>query len=184
MNIFVSDRDPEVAATNLDDKRVIHMAKESIELLAMFLLKYTGIQHILPIVKHQEPLSEMMNHPIFLWVCKDKFNLTWLFYHTAALLDEEVERFGVAGISTKYFKRLRDSIVPYLESHIALYTRLDNNEIKFYNCTYLSGKDVVKNYRKYLIKKWETTDKKTPTWTQSDPPQWYRKNLELFRKES
>src|SRR6266576_1944167 len=96
MNIFVTDKDPAKAAINLDNKRVKHMPKECIELLGIYIHAITGTWYIdFPLwdaSTRNEP-DFLYNHPISKWVRKDKANMSWLYRHTVAILDEYYYRF-------------------------------------------------------------------------------------------
>ena len=82
MNIFVTDPDPRKCAQNLDDKRVIKMILESVQILSTAVTMNGGTGIYRP--THQ-------GHPCTKWAATCYKNWLWLFNHMCSLQTEFFE---------------------------------------------------------------------------------------------
>jgi hypothetical protein len=138
MNIFVTDPDPKVAASHLDDKRVNKMILETVQMLSVHLNGPYKPTHI--------------NHPCTIWVGQSKANLYWTWRYLVCLHNEYKKR------------RNRDhlSFTKFIDMHGSIDYAEDPTE--FCNCSaYTDCDDVFTAYQLTLADKWES-DKRTPTW--------------------
>jgi hypothetical protein len=172
MNIFVTDLNPIQAAWNLDDKRVKHMPKECLELLACYIHSVTD-NWLIPFPlwgddTRTEPMF-LYNNPISKWVRKDRANVFWLYRHTLALFEEHQYRF--------------DSINPvqhFLEDMKPFMVDVNRQPKAFQNSSLYKQLYIVDAYRQTMMNKWLLTDKIKPiTWTKRGQPAWFNKQLEL-----
>lgn len=174
MNIFVTDVDPVQAAINLDDKRVRHMVKENIEMLAIYIHSVLNIWVVdFPLWGkdiRNEP-NFLYNHPCSKWVRKDKANMSWLFRHTVASFDEHEYRFDTTSEWIPEFIKVRE----HLANHL-----LDRVPNTFQNSSLFKDLPVIEAYRKTMINKWYVTDKIKPVlWTKRNPPTWLNQSQQL-----
>jgi len=161
MNIFVTSENPKKAAQYLDDKRVIKMCAESVQLLS------TALYH------HGVPLEQLpvkpthTNHPANVWARSTRQNYNWLLRHTIALFNEKRKRYPDRPhhVYERYIKFLRDN------AH-----RLPSfKRTNFANCAankslgvdYKNLENVTLAYQLYLNDRWDT-DKRSPTWYRSE----------------
>lgn len=157
MNIFVTSPCPIESARFLDDKRVIKMCSESLQLICTALSLRGVDQGELPM----KPTH--VNHPSNIWVRSSRSNYLWLCCHWEALCDEK-------------FTRYPDN-KPYIHAHHAErlrgYDRLfgDIGLTPFANCaangemgiSYKHIDDVHIAYQLYLNDRWDS-DNREPTW--------------------
>lgn len=109
MNIFVTDKNPIIAAQNLCDLDTWFMANQSITLLLTF-LKAKGIM---------KPYSHrLQDHACSLWLRKDNKNVSWLIAHTSALLKEYSYRTSKIHSCEKKFIQ----VLPKLNEYISFNT--------------------------------------------------------------
>jgi hypothetical protein len=172
MNIFVTDKNPEQSAINLDDKRVGHMPRECLELMSMFVYNRTGkLPMGVPLWdKHYREFQTLYNHPITKWVCDAVDHLHWLCDHTFYLILECEHR----GMFNKYmsykslFNQLyRQEIRYYLVDRV-----LNVDNIKFRNSSLFKDKPIVKAYRDTMVEKWFYVDSGPIAWTNREQPNW------------
>lgn len=172
MNIFVTDLDPVKAAQNLDDKRVKHMPKESIELLAIYVHSVTGTWLVpFPLWgdENRNQPQFLYNHPISKWVRKDKANTYWLSRHLDAMFEEHLYRFDEYPMVRVYFPVL----LPYISA-------MDREPFGFHNSSLFKNKPIVQAYRDTMMQKWFVTDKiKPPKWTKRGAPYWIEQQQSL-----
>ena len=84
MNIFVTDRDPEVAARSLCDKHVVKMPLESAQILSAVSWKL-GVAAPYKLTHAR--------HPCVLWADERRANWDWLVQHALALCAEYERRY-------------------------------------------------------------------------------------------
>lgn len=160
MNIFASDDDPELAARNLDDQRLVKMVLETAQLLSGALYRLGWWNHDLYKPTH-------LNHPCTVWTAKSRGNFDWLVQHGLALGQEYSYRFR--------FNIGKHKSVKIILACQAAFDRCPLEPLDrtpFANCTdvYDPTLSVVERYRKYLIEtKW--FDGKA-RWTKRDKPDW------------
>lgn len=170
MNIFFTDTDPALAASNLDDSRVNKMIIESASLLANAISFHGGSSNDLPISKTSgQPFKTKawQNHPSCLWVKESRANYNWLLNHTIALIDE---------------LKLRKDTVHCMSDNVdvlklgALFVP-DGELTGFANCTpYKNIEDVVHAYKITMAYKWQH-DAREPKWSVRGQPHWYSDSL-------
>lgn len=165
MNIFVTDRDPFVAAKNLDDKRVNKMITEGIQMLAYALDRHGSAN--IPYTtkgKFYRVRGPHRNHPCSIWAGNTRENYMWLLHHTWALCDEFHRRTGKPQFGETNIPILlagiedipRGTLEPFQNS--SMYKDMDN---------------VIDAYKATMIYKWDH-DKRQPTWTIHGKPDWYK----------
>lgn len=181
MNIFVTDVDPVKAAMNLDDKRLKHMPKETIEMLACYIHSITGKWLIeFPLWGEVERLTEesklsLYNHPCTKWVGKDKANAYWLYRHLSAMYIELEYRFGKTLI--KEWMELYAKFLMEIQGYLSPIERVPTS---FRNSSLYKDKDIITAYRETMIHKWLVTDKKKPiVWTKRGAPKWAEQQVNL-----
>lgn len=172
MNIFVTSPNPNKCALYLDDKRVVKMCLEAVQLLCTS-VNYIFEDSIAPCK------STHVNHPCAIWARKSYGNYIWLRRHAIALFTEYTKRYKRTHAYTGIINELDTYINPnysILDDEVGILT---NNGGKrwitaytpFENCAAnnelgVSFKDVSNvfvAYRNYLVERWKT-DKRTPTW--------------------
>lgn len=146
MNIFVTSPCPQKSAQYLDDKRVIKMILESVQLLST----------ALNCLGSKGPYKTThLNHPCSIWVRESRSNYLWLIEHTKSLLEEYTKRYGKVHKCQQYVNELIQG------SHIVP----DKGLTPWPNCTIFKDtiKDIHEAYKQALIHKWQV-DKRKPTW--------------------
>ena len=153
MNIFVTDKDPQISAKSLDDLRLIKMTLESTQLL-MTALNYYGVE------TPYKPTH--VNHPCSKWVRESRSNYLWLIDHYMFLCDEYHTRFNKQHKCREYANML------FLNAELIP----EGSLTPFTNCTIFKEEpDVFVAYKKALNDKWKN-DKRSPKWTNSTQPSW------------
>ena len=160
MNIFATDSNPVVAASHLDDKRVIKMILESAQMLCTAL--HTHKASYLAAYK-----STHANHPCNIWCRENVSNYGWLLMHFKALAEEYTFRSGKIHKSASLFTDLYTG-AGYLPKGDL--TKMANcaarNDM---NISYKHINDIHEAYRLYLIDRW-ALDKLKPKWTNRTRP--------------
>lgn len=154
MNIFVVDKDPEIAAKSLCDKHVIKMILESAQLLSTH-DRLNGLEGERYKITHR-------NHPCRISL-NNKFNYIWLCKHLNYLLEEYTHRFNkVHKTSTLFLK--------YWKSFIN--EQLDFSKCEFVQCMLEEIKDsnVILAYRSYY--KYKSVVMKSFKYTNRERPEW------------
>lgn len=171
MNIFVSDSNAEIAAQNLDDKRVVKMILESTQMLCTAINMHGGVAPY---------KSTHANHPANVWARQTKSNFDWLLRHAFALNMVYKERYGKDHKCEDILWNIMGKQWTKPEPTIGLSTIIPHGPLTpFANCAAHSGKgisfkhidNVVDAYRAYLIERWNT-DVRKPSWTHGNPPSW------------
>jgi len=88
MNIFYTDHNPKIAATNLCDKHIPKMLLESVQMLCTAHQHFTNKRDI----KLYKPCY--VNHPMNVWLRQSYNNWMWLFAHAKTIADEYTFRFS------------------------------------------------------------------------------------------
>lgn len=167
MNIFLTDFDPLIAARNLDDKRVSHMNKENLELLAIYIHSCIN-KWVIPFPlwgedRREEP-TFLYNHPISRWVRKDKANVWWLYQHTLALFNEYQYRFEEVNPVFHFIEKIK----PFI-------SECEQKPKAFHNSSLYKDLPIVEAYRATMINKWTVTDAIKPVkFTKRGEPKWFK----------
>lgn len=158
MNIFVTDPDPQVCATALDDKRLVKMVLETAQLLCTAVI-HCGVD------EGRLYKATHANHPCSLWARETRENFYWLTQHGIYLSNE---------YSMRFRKRHRSLLVIHLASDFGEY--LPEGELTpFKNCTdFKDAPDVYQAYRHALSSKWanDAANGRFPKWTNAKRPEW------------
>lgn len=159
-NIYVTDTDPFLAATNLDDRLVLEAFMDS-----CLLLSTVGQREGVAGDDWPNPIS--FEHPLVRWLRNDKANLMWLIAHAYGLLAEYEERFDMSHAG--------DGLISDITGKFG-YER--KAPIMFCNrtCGFEHVQDVTIAYRLYLDQIW-VNGKQLPKWTNKKPPSWYCEDL-------
>lgn len=169
MNIFFTDRYPEVAAVHLDDLRLNKMILETAQILCvayrhLFPFEAQTYDKILYKVSHQ-------NHPCSIWARKNHFNYYWLVKYLYYINKERLRRFNK---EHKSYKQLWDIFISapiaINEADFRAYCVHDLNFTS--NCTsQFKDLPIFDAYKAYLRYKW-TNYKRAPKWTNALIPYW------------
>jgi hypothetical protein len=89
------DRNPEVAARELNDKHVIKLILEGCQLMTTVLHRYGEGYYCTYKPTHH-------NHPCTRWAGDSKQNFMWLWFHTKELCKEYTRRYGKVHKSEQY----------------------------------------------------------------------------------
>jgi hypothetical protein len=85
LNIFVTNKNPQLCAEFLDDKRVVKMCLESAQMLSTAINLNGG---------NAPYKSTHINHPCNKWVRQSRSNYIWLCEHLIYLLKEYTKRYN------------------------------------------------------------------------------------------
>ena len=134
MNIFVVDKDPEIAAQMLCDKHVIKMILESAQMLS-------GAHENGPYKRTH------YNHPCSIWVRESRDNYEWLIKHAYALVFEHSFRYP----KSKPHKSL--DVIMWCEERIdeLNFPRVGLTPFAQAMPSHYQAIDVVKAYRDYYL---------------------------------
>lgn len=147
MQIFATSADPIECARYLDNKRVVKMAVESLQILstAMWLSDIPG---------PYKPTHAA--HPCIKWVLEHPNNFAWLCRHARALLKEYFLRYG------KFMETAEQALLE-VEKFIGGDCRAFGPPQSFVNCTthHKHIEDTHLAYKLELFHKWGVTDKRT-----------------------
>lgn len=154
MNIFITSPDPVECAIALDDKRLVKMILESVQMLSTAIARHGGT----PVYK-----VAWKKHPCTIWTGDSRENFEWHLALLKAMNDEFMGR---------YNKHHKAFLVGYeqlkAQSDIIPRCGLTN----FPNCSLRKDvSDVHEAYRLGFIEKWKN-DKRPPKWTGRSKPQW------------
>ncbi len=160
MNIFYTDHNPEQAARNLDDKRIVKMVVESAQILsnAVWLNGHPGASFYRPAFLH---------HPVCWWAASCKRNYWWLCSHYESLLTLYQEMYGRRHKCLDYWERIMRN------EHLISYRLIppDMPDI-ILNSTRFKQQETVFAYKCHLVYKWKYLDKRVPKWTGRPEPEW------------
>lgn len=169
MNIFVTDKDPIIAAQNLCDKHIPKMATESLQMLGSAVLRHGARAEQMPLTKAGTSLKGgYQNHPCTRWAGESRSNFNWLILHAREQCKEYTKRFGKvhfceSGINQLDFLGYLIPPGPLTDFAIAI------NENS--NCRRVAGFDTKPVFEKYRLfykmdkpfAKWEK-GRKAPNW--------------------
>lgn len=161
MNIFVTDTDLKIAASHLDDKRVVKMILESAQMLCGA-VRYHGISHPWIYKKTHE------SHPCSQWARESKENFDWLVEYALELCK----------IYTAGYGRVHGSqaVIERISSYRSLFK--SKGLTPFANCSGYSVEGdpdftLTDAYKLCLDVKWHEKDVRSPTWKNRPIPSWY-----------
>lgn len=166
MNIFVTDPDPAVAATHLDDKRLNKMIIETFQMIATVLHQVNAPVELIPVTKHERRPYKVTHpyHPCVKWLRESQGNYRWTLRYLAAMIREYRFRFKESH-PVGFNMRNAVKATEYIPQ---------DYQTPFVNCSLLHNmKDIHKAYKATLYIKWTQIDKKKPKWTKRGPPDWY-----------
>ena len=156
MNIFLLDKDPEVAAKYHCDKHVVKMILESAQMLCSAYQKHFG--------KDQDLYKiAFPNHPMTIWVGNSLSNFLWLMNLLNNLLMEYTHRYDKIHATKEIHKQLlskMNNIMDMPEHGFTEPPQCMPDEYK--------DKDFIKAYRKYYIGE----KKKFAKYTNREEPSW------------
>lgn len=170
MNIFLTDRDPEVASKDLDDSRLNKMILETTQILCV------AYRYLFPeeTLKHHDILykSSHENHPCSLWVKKNHYNYYWLVKYLYFINKERLRRTNKEHKSyNQLFHILVSAPINVTADDFKAYCSFDCNFTP--NCTsQFKDKPIFEAYKYYLAFKW-INFKREPKWTNSTIPAWF-----------
>jgi len=159
MNIFVTNKNPKIAATHLDDLRLRKMILETAQLLSTA-MNEAGVM--------KGPYkSTHINHPCSKWTRESFSNFHWLTEYFIALNKEYYYRFSKYHACSQYIELFSDSVIDFISEHDNL-----NELTPFVNCTiFKEESNTFRAYREALNRKW-LVDKRPPKWTKRTKPDW------------
>ena len=157
MNIFTTSPCPVQSAKALDDKRIVKMCSESVQLLVTA-LHTNGV-----------PLSDLpckpthQNHPCNIWTRSSRSNYLWLVEHTAALMAEKLARYPnrAAHVYQQHLAKLKQYASVIGDIGLTKFVNCAANESLGINYKHVAN--VHEAYQLYLNHRWQYTDKNA-TW--------------------
>lgn len=157
MNIFITDKSPIVSAKNLDDKRVVKMIAESVQMLSTALYYHGVDASLLPV----KPTHH--NHPSNVWLRSTRQNYRWLVRHAVALMHEKRRRYpdNKPHIYEQHIEFFRSMSVKIPSLWLTDFANVAANKSLGIDYTHIDC--VFTAYSLYLSDRWET-DKTTPKW--------------------
>jgi hypothetical protein len=165
MNIFCLHPDPEVSAQMMNDKHIVKMPLESVQMLCT-------VHHI-----YGSPYCDTLyrpthaKHPSTVWTALSQDNYRWLWRHAKALNDEYKYRFDSDVDHLSWYKHGKVLEHPPEgmpeTADFGLPTPAMPDYCKQYDDTGLV--DSVESYRYYYINEKQHLAK----WTKRDVPDWY-----------
>lgn len=179
MNLFILDKDPQIAATYYNDSHV-----RKIILEATIMMGYAYYYARDDILKEEllkfEPLPWLfttkgglrhLNHPMSKWVRNSISNFLWTLDHTQALCEEySYRKYHLATHAYTYH-------IDWIRNHVpkqnfsSINTSLTDWPRCFGDFKYVipTTDDIVADYRKYYI----LANKHLAKWTRREIPSWY-----------
>lgn len=153
MNIFVTDKDPNVAARQLCDQHIVKMPVENCQMLAaVFEDNFCG-----------HPKS-VFKHPCTLWLKQSKNNVRWLLNHHDTMMKEYTNRYN----KTHKYEQL-DSVYHFTKLNEKS-NLPDIPRTPFVNATpYKDIEDTIEAYRHFYC-----VDKsRFARWRYTNKPNWF-----------
>jgi len=151
MNIFVLDKDPEIAAQMHCDKHVVKMILETAQLLSTA-VRLTGGSYGYK--------ATHKNHPSSIWTRKTKGNFYWLQQLGVSLLTEYTFRYDKRHKSTPIILCASADTIP--DGELTTFAQAMPDEFKH--------ESAVQAYRNYYI----GAKQKMLTYTRREPPDWLK----------
>tara|TARA_Y100001963_G_C6791749_1_gene455880 strand:- start:7296 stop:7772 length:477 start_codon:yes stop_codon:yes gene_type:complete len=150
MNIFVLDKDPQIAATMACDKHVIKMILETAQMLCAVAIAKG----------HEMPYrATHKHHPCTLWAGHSRGNWNWLVEHGVALCEEYTKRYGKVHKSQRVIEHAIDINIMFDKQELTPFAQAMPEQYKN-DC-------VVTAYRAYYMgekARFATWKTKTPDW--------------------
>lgn len=161
MNIFILDKDPQLAAQYLANKHVIKMILESAQLLCT-------AHHLHPEVYYKYPTlykKTHENHPCAIWCRENTTNYLWLSSHAFYLCEEYTFRYN------KIHKT--QPLIEWLSLYLPRIPMM-KDMTDFPQCMpeIYKRSDVVEAYRAYYI--YDKMKKIQCNWTKREKPFWIK----------
>lgn len=167
MNIFVTNEHPKLAAESLDDKRVIKMVLESVQMLCTA-MNYHGAT--------QAPYkSTHVNHPSNIWARATRGNFMWLYWHATELMNQYEYAYDKMHKCTDYMDLIFEAARFIPDGGITPFANCAANSEKGVSYKHLT--DVTEAYRRYLVDRWNG-DMRKPTWKNRNMPFWAKVDKE------
>lgn len=183
MNIFVTNKNPHLAARDLDDRRLVKMVLETAQIICTAAVK----KH--PYDKNPSSVPYKpthINHPCCLWANEKTSHLIWLVDYFVELSDEYTFRFNK--VHKSYTTMQVIGPIKYVSNTKPVHRLFLGENIVFVNCAANATKglnfkhieDTVLAYRLYLIARWELELQSgyQPKFTKRDFPEWYKREVE------
>lgn len=149
MNIFVTDTDPIEASKNLDNRRLVKMQVETLQLFAYAMANLGIDESLYPINLAGAPYKASgahRKHPCTLWLQESSGNFEWLLAHLEGLMNEYERRFNKLCSSRENIKHLKKSMKLWPQGPIT----------PFANCTpFKEIEDIIQAYRITIVAKVE-----------------------------
>jgi hypothetical protein len=152
MNIFVLDKEPDIAAEYLCDKHIGKMCIETAQLLSSAVILSGGTSRYK--LTHK-------NHPCAIWTRETQSNYLWLYKHGIAMGIEFKKRYGKIHKSSLVIASLQKDYLLLPEGELTPFALAMPDEFK--------SEDVVESYRLYYLVEKE----RIAQWNHSDPPSWW-----------
>lgn len=168
MNLFVFDTDPAAAAAGLDDKRIGKAIMECNQMMSVAVLRHAQRPVDVGLGALCRPTHQ--GHPVTLWVGATRSNFAWTLAYTWALIEEWQKRFNSwhgSGDRTGYIALMEDCLPPGDLLPFQNSARHGGLGLDF------SHLPVTEAYREYIQERWKT-DKRPPTFTNTEWPSWVR----------
>ena len=175
MNIFVTNKDPIIAAQELCDQH----CRSKMQIESAILLQHCFSNEILkqaPLTKKGEPRKSgkgYYNHPCSVWVRESKANFEWLVEHALEMFNERDYRWidSQPHFTKDFILWCRDNInktqackqLKLTSFAIAINPKSKCRQIKNFETM-----SVLDKYRSYI-----KFDKEFATWTKRLKPKWY-----------
>ena len=156
MQLFILDRDPEVAASMLCDSHLRKMCLETAQILSSIMT----IKNISP--ESGMPKAYNLKHPV-ITALETPYKIDWIVLHNIALHREYIRRFG----KEHSYMKLAMQYKKYLFSENA---EFDDSFCRNFKDFQSPHQDIVAAYRSYYIhkksimKKWSYTNAAEPVW--------------------
>lgn len=164
MNIFMLDRNPQLASQYHLDLHVNKMLVEYAQILSTAQNECDGPS------AHKVYLSFNPKHPSCRWVMESIDNYIWLYTLWSDLADERMYRWGK---THKSYEKLREalSVPPNLPE--------GSTPLRLAMPSQYWREDPVEAYRLYYVneKQYDSAGNWMFNWTKRGKPQWFTKNL-------
>jgi len=162
MNIFVLDKNPEIAAQMHCDKHIPKMCVEAAQMMASALRRHGATDKQMPLTKSGTPYKGgYAHHPCTVWAGDSRDNFQWLADHALGLLNEYFARFNNIHACHGPILLMKSMHSKIPEGDLTTFAQAMPDEYR--------DDDAVKAYQAYYhskqFAKWE---KGTPT------PDWWR----------
>lgn len=159
MNIFVLDTDPKQAAAYHNDKHVVKMILESVQMLHV--PYYMTNNSFVGFPRTQPYRLTHKNHPCSKWVCESIENWNWLHQLAIELCNEYTHRYGKVHACTDIIKWMGDNPPDIASNELTQFALAMPSEYHRIN--------PVESYRLYYIHEKQHLAK----WTKREKPTWY-----------